>query len=315
MHRSVLTLSLGLAAAVLAPRPSAKACEETCEPPLRLFPTGSEVPGDLVYFKVRDESFAPFTLRTAAGAPIAASIRTIGSDKVFAPDEPIPAGTSVVVEYDWKCRGAPVHTADEFTTIEATEVEQRAPDLAVLRRGLENAIAGRETPFVDFEYYNTDARGSLYHLIDVTATIDGMPTRLDYSGDRPMLHVASLCRPDSDEYGIDSCGDVNDVPPGTHTVEVKSTIVGLTAPAPVQRTIELSCTDACMPATVDHAEQPLGQDPTAEDSSGDTGWVDGPGRKHEASGCSLGRHGAPGAGWLALVAARLLVRRRRSRTA
>src|SRR6187399_1877938 len=85
-----------LGCAVLKLASPAEACSiPICTTPVRL-PTGGRMAGDHFYFKVIDVDPGVLSLRTAEGEPIAASIRTIGNDRVFAPEQPLAAGTSVV---------------------------------------------------------------------------------------------------------------------------------------------------------------------------------------------------------------------------
>src|SRR5687768_10530519 len=101
--------ALGVAAAAVAlfaVVETASAClTDACDPPVRL--AGMEfVPDNLVYFEITPDNPSAMTMRTAAGEPIPASIRTIGNDRVFAPDAPIPPETDVVLEYEESCHSS-----------------------------------------------------------------------------------------------------------------------------------------------------------------------------------------------------------------
>ena len=80
--------------------------------------------GNLVYFQVLAEDPGPLALRTAAGDAIAASIRTLGSDRVFAPEAPLPENTSLVLEYRESCDGVPASVTSTLSLV-TTEPQAR----------------------------------------------------------------------------------------------------------------------------------------------------------------------------------------------
>ncbi|HKO91941.1 MAG TPA: hypothetical protein VJU61_12350, partial [Polyangiaceae bacterium] len=136
--------AFGLLAAAALPSPSHACSLPPCTSPVRLFERGATVPGNLVYFKLLGginvdgalQPLSPLSLETSEHEPIAASVRTIGFDRVFAPDQPIAPGTHVVLTYRPTCLFADEQVASatyEFTTSEAAEFEPRQPALEVAR--------------------------------------------------------------------------------------------------------------------------------------------------------------------------------------
>src|SRR5690606_15209219 len=200
--------------------------------PVRAFGEASAIPANLIYFKIEVADPGPLSLRTADGTPVAASIRTVGGDRVFAPDEAVEPGTELVLEYEASCVGEtpsmPLTYA--FMVDEPADVELRPAELQIAEQGVAYpGLTNNEAAFFRLRYYPPDANGAALHLMDHTATVDGKPFRVSIRGGVPMVEVSTGCLPVLQDYVQDTCGWFHAVPPGEHTVEVRSTIVGQTS--------------------------------------------------------------------------------------
>lgn len=222
--------------------PRAQACSPAfCRAPVRLFTAVSsdDIRGNLVYFKVLTDDPGPLTLRAVGGDVIPSSIRMVGKDRVFAPDEPIAPGTEVQLDYTLECGNGPMQQSYAFKTYAHEEVSLRDAELAIEARGI--AYPGdrtNEAGFVELRYYDPED-GTAYYLIDRSATIDGKPATIDQEG---RIKVSSYCDPKKDEYLQDTCGTTRNVPLGEHTVEVRASIVGLASdPPPVRLKVRTDC--------------------------------------------------------------------------
>jgi hypothetical protein len=335
MRSTRLALPFTLLALIVAsPRP-ALACSSPCPEPMRLWGGATSIPGNLVYFEVYasifDETYAPFALRTAEDEPIAASLRTIEGDLVFAPDEPIAAGTRVVLEYDYGCGGSdqPLERRTfAFTTTESVQdAPAQPPAPTVARRGFIEGPEACDMAFVDLELGSVDLDG-LGALTDLAVTVDGEQGWYGPASElsSALLSLDSHC--DGGDYGLDywhsSCGDLFRLPPGKHTMEVRSLIVGFPDPEPVRYEFEVQCAPGC-PMAPDAAADP---EPTApEDASGGADEAPGgpPGdvvssegeagdetresSRIQIGGCTVRRGGR--GGWLTMLALPWILRRRR----
>lgn len=80
--------------------------------------------------------------------------------------------------------------------------------------------------------------GTVQHLIDDDASVYGKQMRF---GEPFGLALSTRCKEVSTEYREDSCGSVHGMPLGKHTLEVRSSIVGHRAPAPISAVFEADC--------------------------------------------------------------------------
>ncbi len=231
-----------LGCAVLKLAAPAEACSPPfCPAPVRV-PAGGRLPGNLFYFKVLVEAPGALSLHTAEGEPIAASIRTIGNDRVFAPEQPIAAGTSVVLEYATECALEGVPQSAELLADPPSSIELGPAELAVLERGTASPGLADEASFVRVRHFSGDANGTATPLMDHTYTVDGLPASLGEVNGQQVVQVSARCRPSDTRSQQDTCGVVYSVAPGLHTVEARTTIVGaVTQPEPVRLAVEVRC--------------------------------------------------------------------------
>ena len=243
-HRRVrIFASTLLGAAVLKLAAPAAACSPPfCPPPLR-FPPTAWMPGNLVYFKLLDDTQVELSLRTAAGEPIAASIRTIGNDRVFAPEEPIPAGTQAVLDYSFPCGAEARQHSFEFLADLHASIELQPAELQIVEQGIAYpGVPNDEASFVRLRHLSGDLNGAASALMTHTFTVDGMPARLGEVNSQQVVEVSASCNPSFAENQQDTCGTLYSVTPGVHTVEARTSIVGeLIQPAPVHLAVEVRC--------------------------------------------------------------------------
>jgi hypothetical protein len=266
MMRRIVRLFLaasGLTAAcavVLFTEPVHACVTDSCDPDIRLF-SRPHAPGNLVYFKLRTSEPGPLALRTKAGEPIAASIRSVGGDLVFAPDDDLPPGLEVELEYIDNCApnvdaAHPRRFSFRTTEVVAPQVGTAAVTLAP---GSEGGL---------WVTYAGAVQGDVAaHLLDVSWSVDG---RRVQSGPALGHHLVATCQSDED----DSCGpDPGVYSPGPHTVEVEGTYVGLSLPRqPSSLDVRLACTEAARSAGALDTDDEL-HEPVAS-----------------TAGCSLTRH-------------------------
>jgi MYXO-CTERM domain-containing protein len=327
-------------AAVLGPIDVARACSlPSCGPPI-VIPTTSYIPGNLVYFEVAVDAPGPMTLRTAEGDPIPASLRTIGHDRVFAPDAPIPPGTAVVLEYALFCHGdeAPPNGTFEFWTVADSSIELQPARLYMDEYGIAHpGVEHDEVAFVRLGMTSPDLNNSATHLMSHRVTVDGQSVRGWVTpGALTPVEINTDCRPQQAEMEISSCGTLESVPAGPHTVAVQTRVLGYDGViAPVTFEIETRCPEAGVgllpplpiPAPVD-AGSPIEAPVNGTDSPPDTTTpsvaapVSMPSPSDSGSssevgdaGCALraGTESSSTSGGLALLALALVGWRRRSR--
>jgi hypothetical protein len=241
-----------LGAAVLKLAAPAEACSiPVCTTPVRL-PPGARMAGDHFYFKVVDADPGVLSLRTAEGEPIAASIRTIGSDRVFAPEQPLAAGTSVVIEYENEC-ALEVPQSYEVLVDPPGSIELSPAELVLLEQGTSYpGVPSYEASFVRIRHVSGDTNGVATPLMTHTFSVDGQTAALTQLGSEQVVEVSALCDPISTETVANSCGIVSRVAPGVHLVEARTTIVGeVTQPDPVRLKVELRCPDDSAKSAVD----------------------------------------------------------------
>ncbi|HEX6278153.1 MAG TPA: hypothetical protein VFZ53_34145 [Polyangiaceae bacterium] len=212
-------------------------CSMICaEPSVRTFGDQQEIPGNLVYFKVLTGGDpGKLELRRKDGKRVPASIRTIGRDRVFAPDTPVANGTDLLLSYESRCersREKPSPATYSFKVGPSATQEFRPPELATIEVGTRYPGTWNEGGFVRVEYYEPDAAATSHHLIDTEVTIDGRPYQFDPGpfSSLPTITVVSECvtrgRTSNGGWGVDSCGRLRSVPPGDHTLTVKPRVVG-----------------------------------------------------------------------------------------
>jgi hypothetical protein len=237
---------VSLAAGAMSVAMPAGACSiATCSSPVRL-PPSPYLPGNLVYFQVLGEDDpSGLQLRTAEGEPIAASVRDVEGDRVFAPEQPIAEGTAVVLEYSTLCFGEPARQTFELTTTAPGAIELEPARLTVQERGVAGPGRFDEASFVRVRHWPGDTNGVASPLMIHSASVDGVPVgTVDVAG-QSLLEILVPCRPPVASPGIDTCGNLFAAPPGVHLVQVSTHIVGAaTQPEPVGLEVEVQCPDA-----------------------------------------------------------------------
>jgi hypothetical protein len=311
-----------------------------CSPPLCpssvRVPPMPYLPGNLVYFQITGDDPPEIALRTAEGEPIAASIRTIGTDRVFAPEQPIAEGTQLVLEYTVPCLPEPLQQQFEFMASAPVAMEFNPGRLEIEEVGVRHPGRDGETSFVRVRHWPGASNGDTSFLMGHASRVDGVPVwPLQLNGEN-LIEVPVACRPRVSESMRDTCGMLNTLPPGVHTVEVFTHVVGATTqPGPVSLEVEVQCPDTDAAGSSGDEPQPLTPDQETAGPSEPTGEgappvgsfygdleapddplpepVAAPVASGNGGGCVLGSSGAhAGRGaFLALVAAFVLGRARR----
>lgn len=254
--------------AVLKLAAAAEACSPPfCTSPVRL-PTGARMAGDHFYFQLLVPDPGVLSLHTTEGEPIAASIRSIGNDRVFAPEQPIAAGTSVVLELANECSLEGVPQSYEILAEPHGSIELDPAQLQVLEQGTAySGVPGDEASFVRVRHSSGDLNGVATPLMTHTFTVDGVPAQLGEVNGQQVVEVSARCHPAYTENQIDTCGVVYSVAPGVHTVEARTTIVGeVTQPEPVRLKVEVRCADDSAKVAPDDPEGMLRDDITDPNS-------------------------------------------------
>jgi hypothetical protein len=329
MRCTQVALAFALASLVSSFSLPAAACSWPCPGPLRLFER-TDVPGNLVYFEVFDgffdEASLPFTLHTAAGEPIAASVRQIDGRTVFAPDQPIADGTDVVLEYGFGCSGdaQPFERRTfAFSIAEAPVVAPPRPRVTLARRGFLEEGSACDTAFVELRVEDETGWEWLADLTTISASVDGVGVGSGNALDFKSIELRSLCGPGApNRYSHNSCGGSESIPVGVHTLTLTTTILGQPDPAPVELDFEIQCEPGCDPTTAPDDDDEVTASPDADESTEPPGDVisssgtasgedTGTRGRLQIGGCSLQRGGH--GGWLVmLLLPWLLARRRRA---
>lgn len=255
-----LSLAFTLAFQALVPG-SAHACSWLCPQPLRLFGVDAEVPGNLIYFKVLDDSAIDPVLRTVEGDEIPSSTRVIGNDSVFAPIDPVAEGVELELEYSTHCVDSELVDPAQRVTY---RFKARASETLGERPGsLEHVERGaryEQSVFQSLTYWPPVDPWIIGHLADVSATVDGEP--LSSSAFNPFhLEVVTHCVANSDEVVLDTCGSVVSVPEGVHPVRATITVVGSSDLPVTETSVATDC--AWIAATAVSMASDAGTDPDA----------------------------------------------------
>ncbi|HKP61371.1 MAG TPA: hypothetical protein VJV78_31800 [Polyangiales bacterium] len=303
------------------------ACPASCfRPPLRTFADGVSVPGNFVYFKVLADNPGELSLKTADGREIPASIRMIGQDRVYAPNEPIPADTLVVLSQPSNTcdRDAP-KSISRFQTRAALDIQLQTAHLTAGQYGLISPALGEFYPpyagpiaFQRLSYGFLDAAGAALHLIDVDMSVDGQRLPPGLVGQWSALaEIRGVCKnPVPRQVG--TCPNVF-FGPGRHLITVQPHIVGQPDPPPAELEIDfdLACglgqLDASPAACPDGGTQDVASAASSPDQApadASTSIADAstsihaPSAPSAASGCAATGGSANGAAfWLALLTA------------
>lgn len=224
----------------------ASACSKFCQDaPIRLFPQLAEIPGNLVYFKVLADDPGPLALTTAKGERLSASVRRIAGDRVFAPDQPVPAGVELVVHYQQRCLGKILEQTQAFKTGSPVEPMLRPAESQIVEEGTRYPGDTRnESRFYRIRYYSPDAASGITHLLETVATVDGKVLDLTETyPQQPLVFIEARCAGETAaEWGVDSCGGLRFVPPGERTLVITSHVIGSHASVnPVTTRLSFDC--------------------------------------------------------------------------
>lgn len=242
------SLTTAAVAALLLYTAVASPCSPEYSTPSVRLPRGEPyMPANLIRFRVLDMAHAhKLSISTAQGKRVPTHIE---GDVLVTKTPPAPG--QLVLTYPSKLRNGDIKTATyAFQVTEPTPLELRKPSLWRFEQGVRYPDDERNrTAFVQLRYGTPSANGAGEHLFEHTVTVDGRPFRFDFGATEaagvPIIEVRSRCVPFEDEpldWAHDSCRNINSVPPGDHTVTVRTTIIGeTTQPAPVSHHIHLSC--------------------------------------------------------------------------
>jgi uncharacterized protein (TIGR03382 family) len=232
--------ALALFGALMGAAMPARACPATCQT-LRTFGQGVAVPGNLVYFKVLVDDPGVLSLKTADGTAIAASIRMIGQDRVYAPIDPIPADTMVVLSYvENTCGRNAMPMTYAFQTRAPLQLQLQD---AIITSGEYGVIGGfgetfsppvTSLAFQRISYGSPDAAGAVVHLIDIDVNVDGRQFWVPYPNNYDMgpIEIRGVCSAIGPiPRVVGTCG-APIYGPGRHTVSVQPHIVGYADPPP-----------------------------------------------------------------------------------
>jgi hypothetical protein len=242
------------------------------------------------------QPLTPLTLETAEGEPISASVQTLGPDRVFAPDQTIPAGTRVVLKYRPTCRPAEESLGEveyAFTTGEAyTEGLMSESSLKVTQQGQDTH---RNQAFVKlrYEYGSRAGADALAHLLELAPIIDGVKAPRDEDG--LSLSVTTLCSKREEEIR-DGCDVLSFVPEGEHDVVAKGKVIGFGELPETRATVETDCSSK--------ADDSADLDPAGGDDAASSDGCSLAGRPHSGT--------APLLALLGLCLNRARMRRRRA---
>jgi hypothetical protein len=235
-------LVIGVIGAALPERAQACTTVLTCNAPVRLFPPAASVPGNLIYFKVLVAEPGELVLRAGDGSVIPSSIRTIGSDRVFAPEAEVPAGEHVELIYTSACPpGAsfpPSRQVFPFITSAAQPMELPKPSLTLADQGKTNQhpwAMNSTVGYVVLSYQASCTTCSAAHLTDNKFQVNGGtgPARVGE------LELLTSC--EGLQVNNSCTGDLF-AQAGHYDVEAWSDVVGApTPPEHVQRDFNLNC--------------------------------------------------------------------------
>jgi hypothetical protein len=337
MHSTSLLSAVGLLGVLTCYASPARACPARCiRPPLRTFDDGAYTPGNLVYFKVLVDDPGQLSLKTADGKEIPANIRMIGPDRVYAPVEPIPADTSVVLtEPSTSCAvpgsSLPETVTYEFHTRAPLEIQLRDAGLTANEYGLisglaefGNANAG-PIAFQRLGYGSIDATGAALHLLDLDVSVDGQ--HFLGQGGWP-IEIHGVCTADGPiPQPLGTCHETI-YGPGHHTVTAQPHIVGQSDPPPTVLDIDFGracgvATCPAVPAPAAHSDAGTATPPAHAQAgasssassvdhaqTGPSPAVQKPSVPSASGGCSAtGRGAGSKAAWLVMLALTCLRRR------
>jgi MYXO-CTERM domain-containing protein len=255
-------------------------------------PNGVELPADRVAFrlvpgiKTQAVESALMLRAVESNLVIPASVKEVGGDRFYAPDQPLTPGQSYLLHYEGACQSIvgnigpskPKTLAILAGPAEEVPATFEAPPVTITL--LENEpAAGQRTAVAKLDF-DSDFFRRFRPVLAVQVEVDGQPFYgLPRVNHPPELTLEAACGSDRG-LSRDSCSTLDNVLPGRHQVKVIPDVVGADRdPAPLTMDIDLRC------------------DPPA------------------ASGCAAaGRPGAPPAlAWLLALAAALAVRLPRRR--
>jgi hypothetical protein len=251
--RSWLRFAVVLLGALTGYASSAWACPAACiGSPLRTFGNGVSVPGNLVYFKVLADDPGELSLKSVDGKEIPANVRTIGQDRVYAPIDPIPADTLVVLTYPSStCESDAPKATYVFQTRAPLDMQLQDGSLTATEYGLISGLTEFATnmnvgpiAFQRLIYRPLGAAGAAPHLIDIDVRVDGQRISPSFpaSWDSPIEVHAVCTASDPIPQPVGTCHETI-FGPGRHSVTAQPHIVGQLDPPPTELDIDfdLAC--------------------------------------------------------------------------
>lgn len=188
-----------------------------------------EVPGNLVYFKVLAAQPGRLELVTARGGRVPSGIRSIGPDRVFAPEKPLPAGQELVLHYQQHCSGKLTDRKQAFRTGPSAQPQLRGAALQITEQGTRYpGDARNESRFYRVQYYPPEETAVATHLLETTFRLDGRALELEKPfPEMPILLIEAWCNAEwATAWHVDSCGRLHHVPAGEHTLTADSHLIG-----------------------------------------------------------------------------------------
>lgn len=216
-----------------------------CSPPVGRptvnVPNVSVIPANLLRFRLNaDVGVEKLRMRDVkSGRLVPLEIR---DGVLFANAQPQhPAEVALTYPLRQPFAGKKEYTA-KFTVSLPAPLELRKPELVVVERGVKYPESKHAAGFVRVQFYAPDANSNAAHLLEYEATVDGRKAR--FTGNEHIIEVSSKCQaePEGDQWGIDTCGALRNVPPGWHTVTVESHLIGeAKQPEPVSLRVNVQC--------------------------------------------------------------------------
>jgi hypothetical protein len=279
LHAAGMRYLLLAAALWAAPSATALACTyPPCPPRSVVLHFETTLPSNAFFFEVLADDPGPLRLRDrATGEPIAASIKTLGADRVYSPDVPLTVGREVELEFDTSGEGCAPRT-QVFTVGPAGDLTAvLAPTLLVSGQGYSDVPSSKQA-FVRAQYEVPNVPAS---LLRTTWKVDGQVFQEVGGVGAYPFELRALC---GGGFSTD-CGGPDSLTPEAHVIEVTTRVLG-GASVTQRLEVDLRCDKGGGNVVV----------------AGDAGV-----EKEGDDGCALGGSGVGGWAWLAL----LLRRRRR----
>lgn len=215
---------------------------ELGRPSLRV-PKLSVVPANLLRFRLAEQlGVESFQMRDASSRRLVPL--TIRDGVLIALAEPQrPSEVELTYPLLAPLRALKQHTV-KFTVGLPEPLELRKAGLTVVEYGVKYPGSERnEAGFVRVQFDSPDAKGNAGHLLEHEVTVDGH--KHQFEGNDQIVELDSRCHAYEgviDEWGVDTCGNLTNVPRGWHTITVTSHVLGEDKqPDPVSLRVQVQC--------------------------------------------------------------------------